>query len=121
MSNSNLITIGETGSVRDITQSVKGDFRWVIQFLEGETGEIGLDVSEDDFEFIVYDTDEATAIVTIEVGSGVSFVNDSTIQIDLAIEDYTGLTAGCKYKYILRQTIGTFRKLLFTGKFMLIK
>jgi hypothetical protein len=121
MSNSNLITIGETAAVRDIVQAALGDFRWPIQFYEGETGEVPLDVSDDDFEFIIYDRDDTTALLTLEVGTGISFETDSMIQVDIAIEDYTDLTIGCKYKYLLRQTTGTFRKVLFTGKFTLVK
>lgn len=118
---SNNITIGEAAVVRDIVQPSKGDFRWPLQFLTGPDGNTPLDVSADDFEFTIYDTDETTVIMTLEVGAGITRTNDSTIQIDIALEDYTDLTVGCKYKYLLRQTVGAFRKPLFTGKFMLIK
>lgn len=120
MSNSNLIMIGANNpAVRGIAHNANGDFRWAIEFLEGETGEVPLDVSADDFEFIVYDTD-GTTLVELEVGTGISFLNDSTIQIDLALEEFTVFTKGCKYDYLLRQTIGTFRKPLFTGKFSIV-
>lgn len=120
MSNSSVITIGETPALRHIVQSAVGDFRWPIQFMEGDTGQTPIDVSADSFEFIVYDTDGTTALVTLEIGTGIQFLNDSTIQVDLSLDEYTVFTKGCKYDYLLRQTAGTFRKPLFTGKFSIV-
>lgn len=116
MANSNLISIGETAVKRDIPQDVAGDFRWTIQFLEEET-ETPIDVSDDDFTFTVYDTDGTTTLMS----GTVSFVNDSTVQVAIDVEDYDG-TVGCRYDYLLLQTtVSGVRKPLFRGKFMLTK
>lgn len=119
MSNSNLISIGSTATKFDILQDEDGDFLWVIDFFQGETDAVEQDISDDDFEFILYNTDGTTPLITLGIGTGITLVDDNTISISIELEDYTGITPGCKYPYMLRQTTAAGqRKPLFKGKYI---
>lgn len=116
MANSNLITIGETAHRLDIAQDVAGDFRWAIEFFQEGT-DTPLDVSDDDFDMKIYDTDGTTVLTTAEQ----SFLSDSIVQFEIASDDYEA-TTGCRYDYkVLQTTASGFKKVLFRGKFTLTK
>jgi hypothetical protein len=71
----------------------------------------------DDTVVTVYDTDGTTTLMS----GTISFVNDSTVQVAIDLDDYEG-TVGCKYEYLLLQTTASgLRKPLFRGKFTLTK
>lgn len=118
----NIITIGDTPKPFPITQGKDGDFAWTVEFLLDDTGETRLDVSDSTFEFIVYDKDGTTPLIELELGTGIAFVDDYSILVSIALEDYTDLIVGCAYPYLLRQTSQAgFRKALFKSTFTLTK
>jgi hypothetical protein len=122
MANNNIFTIGDTPIPIPITQSVLGDFAWTVEFLLDDTGETKEDVSDSTFEFIIYEKDGATPIMELELGDGIAFVDDYSILVSIALEDYTDLIVGCRYIYLLRQiSQAGFRKPLFKSTFTLTK
>ena len=122
MANNNIITIGDTPKPFPITQGKDGDFAWTVEFLEEDDGEEPLDISDSTFEFVIYEKDGTTPIIELELGDGIVFVDDFSILVSIALEDYTDLIVGCAYPYLLRQTSQAgFRKALFKSTFTLTK
>lgn len=116
---SQLVTIGSVEAPHDIVQSRYADFRWSVEFFEGDTDEAPLDLTGYTFEMQIFPLSGATPIAELEIGSGIS-VSSNVVTFAINIASWEDWTKGCKLPYRVRMTTsGSVVKPLFKGSFML--
>jgi hypothetical protein len=115
------ITIGDTAVPLDKAQSIRGDFLWVLPFVDvAEDGtETDTDLTDCDFVFEILEADGSTSKALLGVGEGIT-VSGNDVSISMNNSDFSAWPRGCKYPYYLTYTNADgFKKCLFEGKFML--
>jgi len=113
-------TIGDTALLRDIAQSQRGDFLWVLPFVDVDTDGVETETDLTDCLFVmeIFALD-GTSLELLEIGSGIT-VASNIVTVSIQLATYSGWTKGCKYPYYFTyENADGHVKCLFEGKFML--
>lgn len=113
--------IGDTPLIHDIAQSHRGDFVWVLPFVDvaDDGTETDTDLTDCEFVFGVLELDGTTEKLTLTNGDGIS-IADNIVHVTIAKEVLETWTRGCKYPYFFTYTnAGGHTKCLFEAKFIL--
>ena len=111
---------GDTSYILDKPVSIRGDFRWELEFVDvAEDGtETNTDLTGCEFDFVVLELDGTTQKAALTNGTGIT-VSGNTITITMPNADFNDWLANCKYPYYLNYTnADDFVKCLFEGKFI---
>lgn len=112
--------IGDTAYILDKPVSIRGDFKWELQFVDvAEDGtETDTDLTGCTFDFVILELDGTTVKESLTNGSGIT-VSGNDVTIEMPNADFSGWNANCKYPYYLNYTnADDFVKCLFEGKFI---
>lgn len=114
-------TIGSTALRQDLAQSIRGDFVWVLPFVDVDSAgaETPTDLTDCEFEFVVLERDGVSAKVELEVGDGITVV-DNIVTVNMINSVFSGWNRGCAFPYYLTYTTASgFKKCLFEAHFQL--
>lgn len=112
--------IGDTAYILDKPVSIRGDFKWELEFVDvaDDGTETDTDLTGCDFDFVILELDGVTAKKTLGVGTGIT-VSGNIVTISMPNADFDDWSANCKYPYYLNYTnADDFVKCLFEGKFI---
>lgn len=113
-------TIGDTPLLRNIAQSLRGDFLWVLPFVDVATDgtETPTDLTDCAFTMGILDQDGVTAKETLTIGDGIT-VADNIVTVAMENVVFNDWRKGCHYPYYFTYTNADgHTKCLFEGKFI---
>lgn len=112
--------IGDTSYILDKPVSIRGDFKWDLEFVDvADNGtETDTDLTDCEFDFIVLEIDGVTAKAELSIGDGIT-VSGNAVTIQMANAEFSDWNPNCRYPYYLNFTNADgFVKCLFEGKFI---
>ena len=113
--------IGSTPAKKDLPQSRRGDFQWILPFVDvAEDGtETDTDLTDCDFSMTILELDGTTTKKVLIVSDGITVVGN-TVTVEISNAEFENWTPGCQYPYFfIYVNASNFTKCLFEGKFIL--